>query len=151
MVVALCGIVYELIIGTVSSYLLGNSVYQFSLTIGFFMFAMGVGSYLTRFIGTRLIEAFVYVEMALAVVGGLCSITLFMIFPYAPWFYTTAMFGFIFLIGALGRVGDSASDPGAGRSHGHTPVNRRRHVAGLCRRTDRVGGVSAAVAPLAWG
>ena len=44
LVVALCGIVYELIIGTVSSYLLGNSVYQFSFTIGFFMFAMGVGS-----------------------------------------------------------------------------------------------------------
>ena len=101
LVVALCGIVYELIIGTVSSYLLGNSVYQFSLTIGFFMFAMGVGSYLSRFIGQNLIEAFVYVEMALAVVGGLCSITLFLIFPFAPWFYTGAMFGFIFAIGAL--------------------------------------------------
>ena len=43
LIVALCGIVYELIIGTVSSYLLGNSVYQFSLTIGVFMFAMGLG------------------------------------------------------------------------------------------------------------
>ena len=48
MIVALCGIVYELIIGTVSSYLLGNSVYQFSLTIGFFMFAMGVGSMISK-------------------------------------------------------------------------------------------------------
>ncbi len=101
LVVALCGIVYELIIGTVSSYLLGNSVYQFSLTIGFFMFAMGIGSYLSRFIGQNLIEAFVYVEMALAIVGGLCSIALFMLFPYAPWFYTTAQFAFILLIGAL--------------------------------------------------
>ena len=36
LIVALCGIAYELIIGTVSSYLLGNSVYQFSLTIGLF-------------------------------------------------------------------------------------------------------------------
>ena len=101
LIVALCGIVYELIIGTVSSYLLGNSVYQFSLTIGFFMFAMGVGSYLSRFILRDLIEAFVYVEMALAIVGGLCSITLFLIFPYAPWFYTATMFTFIFLIGML--------------------------------------------------
>ena len=58
-IVALCGIVYELIIGTVSSYLLGNSVYQFSLTIGFFMFAMGVGSYLSKFIRSNLIENFV--------------------------------------------------------------------------------------------
>jgi len=101
MVVALCGIVYELIIATVSSYLLGNSVYQFSLTIGFFMFAMGIGSYISRFIGLRLIEAFVWVEMALAIVGGVCSITLFMIFPYAPWLFQTVMFAFIFAIGAL--------------------------------------------------
>lgn len=101
MVVALCGIVYELIIGTVSSYLIGNSVYQFSITIGFFMFAMGVGSYISRYIASNLIEAFVYVEMVLALIGGLCSICLFIIFPYAPWLYQVAMFGFIFTIGAL--------------------------------------------------
>ncbi|MGB7304692.1 MAG: polyamine aminopropyltransferase [Burkholderiaceae bacterium] len=101
MIVALCGIVYELIIGTVSSYLLGNSVYQFSLTIGFFMFAMGVGSYLSRFIGNRLIHAFVCVELILGLVGGLCSVTLFMMFPFAPWLYKTAMFSFILLIGTL--------------------------------------------------
>ena len=101
LVVALCGIVYQLIIGTVSSYLLGNSVFQFSMTIGFFMFAMGVGSYLSRFFHLHLIESFVYVELALGIVGGICSISLFMIFPYAPWLYTFAMFGFIFLIGVL--------------------------------------------------
>lgn len=101
MIVALCGIVYELIIGTVSSYLLGNSVYQFSVTIGFFMFAMGVGSYISRFIGNRLIQAFVYVELILGLIGGLCSVTLFMMFPFTPWLYKTAMFSFIFLIGML--------------------------------------------------
>ncbi|MCF6433818.1 MULTISPECIES: polyamine aminopropyltransferase [unclassified Leisingera] len=101
LVVALCGIVYELIIGTVSSYLLGNSVYQFSLTIGFFMFAMGVGSYVSRFINGNLIQAFVRVEIILALVGGLCSISLFMLFPMAPWFYTVGMFTFISAIGFL--------------------------------------------------
>jgi spermidine synthase len=101
MIVALCGIVYELIIGTVSSYLLGNSVYQFSMTIGFFMFAMGVGSYISRFIGSRLIQAFVVVELVLGIIGGLCSISLFMMFPFAPWLYKTAMFSFIFTIGML--------------------------------------------------
>lgn len=101
LIVALCGIVYELIIGTVSSYLMGNSVYQFSLTIGFFMFAMGVGSYVSRFIMGNLIAAFIYVELTLALVGGLCSIALFMLFPFAPWLYTTGMFTFISLIGFL--------------------------------------------------
>lgn len=101
LIVALCGIVYELIIGTVSSYLLGNSVYQFSLTIGFFMFAMGVGSHVSRYLGRNLLQTFIYVEIALAIIGGLCSVTLFMLFPLAPWLYTAAMFGFIFMIGGL--------------------------------------------------
>lgn len=100
-IVALCGIVYELIIGTVSSYLLGNSVYQFSITIGFFMFAMGAGSYVSRYISGNLVQAFVWVEIVLAMIGGLCSISLFMLFPYAPWLYATGMFLFISTIGFL--------------------------------------------------
>lgn len=101
LVVALCGLVYELIIGTVSSYLLGNSVYQFSLTIGFFMFAMGVGSYVSRYFHGNLIQVFIWVELILAVIGGLCSISLFMLFPFAPWLFTVGMFGFISAIGFL--------------------------------------------------
>lgn len=99
--VALCGIVYELIIGTVSSYLLGNSVYQFSLTIGFFMFAMGIGSYLSKFLGRDLVQNFVLVEVVLAMIGGVCSLVLFFTFPFAPALYKVVMFGFIFVIGAL--------------------------------------------------
>ena len=49
------------------------------------MFAMGVGSYVSRLIGGNLIQAFVWVELILALVGGTCSISLFMLFPYAPW------------------------------------------------------------------
>lgn len=101
LIVALCGIVYELIIGTVSSYLMGNSVFQFSLTIGFFMFAMGIGSYVSRFVENNLIEMFVNVEIILAIVGGLCSVSLFMVFPFEPAFYTTVMFAFIMAIGFL--------------------------------------------------
>jgi spermidine synthase len=100
-IVALCGIVYELIIGTVSSYLMGNSVYQFSVTIGFFMFSMGIGSYLSKFIADKLVQYFIYVEMALAIVGGACSITLFLVFPFTPTLYTSVMFAFILAIGTL--------------------------------------------------
>ncbi len=100
-VVALCGIVYELIIGTVSSYLLGNSVYQFSFTIGFFMFAMGIGSYLSKFLTGNLLRNFIYVEILLALVGGICSLTLFFVFPVSPGLYQTAMFTFVLTIGTL--------------------------------------------------
>ncbi|CTQ31720.1 hypothetical protein [Jannaschia rubra] len=84
-----------------SSYLIGDSVYQFSLTIGFFMFAMDIGSYVSRFIHGNLIQAFIRVELVLAIVRGLCGVSLFMLFPFAPWLYTTGMFAFISTIGFL--------------------------------------------------
>ena len=49
-VVAACGLVYELIAGAVASYLLGDSVLQFSTVIGCYLFAMGIGSWLSRFL-----------------------------------------------------------------------------------------------------
>lgn len=100
-IVALCGITYELIIGTASSYLIGNSVYQFSLTIGFFMFAMGIGSYLSKLVMRNLLANFVLVEIAISIVGGLCSITLFVTFSTVNALYTPVMYFFIIVIGAL--------------------------------------------------
>jgi len=101
MVVALCGIAYELIIATVSSYLLGNSVYQFSLTIGFFMFAMGVGSYLSKLLGDNLIQNFISIEIAISLIGGVCSLLLLMAFPLIRVLYDAAMYSLILAIGAL--------------------------------------------------
>lgn len=101
LVVALCGIVYELIIGTVSSYLLGNSVYQFSLTIGFFMFAMGLGSLISKYFSEEYVRNFILVEIAIALVGGVSSVLLFMAFPFARILYELVMYTLILLIGAL--------------------------------------------------
>ena len=83
LIVALCGIVYELIIGAVSSYLLGNSVFQFSLTIGCFMFAMGIGSMLSKLLDDQYVRNFIIIEILIALVGGICSTLLFMAFPFA--------------------------------------------------------------------
>lgn len=99
--VAMCGIVYELIIAAVSSYLLGSSVTQFSLTIGFFMCAMGIGSYLSQFIRRRLIHHFILIEIVLAFIGSICSVTLFFGYSFSPYFYKTLMLGFIMSIGTL--------------------------------------------------
>ncbi len=101
LIVALCGIAYELIISSVSSYLLGNSVYQFSMTIGFFMFAMGVGSFLTRLLGDDLIRNFISIEIALSLVGGVCSLLLMIVFPQARVLYEAVMYSLILIIGAL--------------------------------------------------
>ena len=101
LVVALCGIAYQLIISTVSSYLLGNSVYQFSLTIGFFMFSMGVGSYLSKLLPNNLIQNFIIIEIAIALVGGVCSLLLLMAFPMLRALYDATMYSLIFIIGSL--------------------------------------------------
>ncbi len=100
LIVALCGIVYELIIASVSSYLLGNSVYQFSMTIGFFMFAMGIGSYISKWFHRDLVSSFIAIEIAVALIGGFCSSLLFLMFPYHA-FYRPVMFGLIIVIGTL--------------------------------------------------
>ncbi len=100
LVIALCGIAYELIIATVSSYLLGDSVYQFSITIGLFMFAMGLGSYLTKLVQTDLVSAFVAVELSVAFIGGISSTLLFAVFPYYA-LYKPVMYGLIIVIGTL--------------------------------------------------
>jgi len=81
-VIASCGLVYELIAGTLASYLLGDSVVYFSTIIGTYLFAMGIGSYLSRYIGRSLIFRFIQVELLVGVVGGSSAGTLFMVFAY---------------------------------------------------------------------
>ncbi len=69
-VIAVCGIVYELIVGTLSSYLFGNSVTHFSITIGLFLSAMGLGSFASRRITGSLLAWFIVIEAAVGLIGG---------------------------------------------------------------------------------
>jgi spermidine synthase len=70
-IAGLCSIIYELQISTASSYFLGDSIKQFSLTIGVYMAAMGLGSYLSRFFHAPLTGTFIVTEILLGVAGGL--------------------------------------------------------------------------------
>ena len=54
LLVAACGLIYELVAGTLASYLLGDSVLQFSTVIGTYLFAMGIGSALSRYLNRGL-------------------------------------------------------------------------------------------------
>ena len=45
---AIGGLIYELILGTAASYLLGDSVLSFSLATGITLFGMGIGSLLVN-------------------------------------------------------------------------------------------------------
>lgn len=79
-VIAACGLVYELVAGTLASYLLGDSVTQFSTVIGVYLSAMGLGSYLSKHIHKGLAQRFVDLELAVALVGGFSAPILFQTF-----------------------------------------------------------------------
>ncbi len=81
-VIATCGLIYELIAGTLASYLLGDSITQFSTIIGCYLFAMGIGSWLSRFINRNLLGYFVKIEILVGVVGGSSAAVLFLLFEH---------------------------------------------------------------------
>src|SRR5213595_479759 len=76
-IVAACGLVYELAAGALASYLLGDSVLQFSTVIGTYLFAMGVGSWLSRYVERELVAQFLRIELAVGLIGGLLPAALF--------------------------------------------------------------------------
>src|SRR3954452_21145055 len=78
--IATCGLVHELIAGTLASYLLGDSVTQFSTVIGVYLSAMGVGSWLSARIERNLMELFVRTEIIIGLVGGFSAALLFLAF-----------------------------------------------------------------------
>jgi len=97
---ATCGLIYELVAGTLSSYLLGDSITQFSLVIGVFLTAMGIGSFLSRFITRDLVAWFIFIEVAVGVTGGLAALIGFAAFSYTE-LYEPVLFGLVLIIGTL--------------------------------------------------
>ena len=100
-VVAACGLVYELAAGALASYLLGDSVLQFSTVIGAYLFAMGIGSYLSRFFTRQLPAHFLRIELLVAVVGGALPAMLFATQALAPQSFRFMLYGLVLLVGTL--------------------------------------------------
>jgi len=100
LLIAACGLIYELIAGTLASYLLGDSVLQFSTVIGSYLFAMGIGSFLSRFLGRGLVAQFVSIELLVGLIGGFSSTILFLAFAYTQSF-RLLLYGLVLVIGVL--------------------------------------------------
>jgi spermidine synthase len=100
-VIAACGLVYELAAGALASYLLGDSVLQFSTVIGAYLFAMGVGSYLSRFFERQLPAHFLRIELLVALVGGALPAMLFIANAYTPGSFRFLLYALVFAVGTL--------------------------------------------------
>ncbi len=100
-VVAACGLLYELAAGALASYVLGDSVLQFSTVIGTYLFAMGMGSWLSRYFDRQLPAHFLRIELLVAVVGGALPALLFLANAYVPGAFRLLLYGMVLLVGML--------------------------------------------------
>ena len=104
-VVAACGLVYELAAGALASYLLGDSVLQFSTIIGTYLFAMGLGSWVSRYVERQLIAQFLKIELLVGLIGGLMPAALFTAHSLLPpgqlGGFRVLLYGLVLLVGAL--------------------------------------------------
>ena len=106
-VVAACGLVYELAAGALASYLLGDSVLQFSTVIGTYLFAMGLGSWLSRLVERQLVAQFLRVELLVGLIGGLMPAALFVAYNLLPSgqagvsAFRVLLYGCVLLVGLL--------------------------------------------------
>lgn len=98
--IAACGLIYELIAGTLASYLLGDSVLQFSTVIGAYLCAMGIGSWLSKFIARGLVTRFITIELMVGLVGGFSSSLLFLAFAYTTSF-RFVLYALVVIVGIL--------------------------------------------------
>jgi spermidine synthase len=104
-VIAACGLVYELAAGALASYLLGDSVLQFSTVIGCYLFAMGLGSWLSRYVERQLVAQFLRIELLVGLVGGLMPAGLFVAHSLLPatalGAFRVLLYALVLLVGAL--------------------------------------------------
>lgn len=98
-----CGLVLEYIQATIASFILGNSIEQWAVIIGFMLFMMGVGSKAQRFLigDTKLVNAFIGIEITLAVVGAWAPLGTYAAYAYITNHFILVQYGFIMLIGFL--------------------------------------------------
>ncbi len=101
-IVASCGLAYELIMAALASYLLGDSILQFSSIIGVYMFAMGIGAHLTRYIKDKdALSRFIEIEILVGVIGGISALLLFVLFGFSAAPFRSILYGLVLVVGIV--------------------------------------------------
>ncbi|MCP3025444.1 polyamine aminopropyltransferase [Halobacillus sp. A5] len=101
-IVSICGIIFEVLFGALGSYILGDGVKQYTITISLFLTGMGIGASISEKVMKNLIVTFIWIEFMVALIGGFSSFTMFGMTAFAPG-GTDAFFLYLvtFAIGAL--------------------------------------------------
>lgn len=97
---AACGLVYELALVTLGSYLIGNTATQAAIVLSVMVFAMGIGSLAAKPLQNRAAVSFAVIELVLALLGGLSVLALYGAFAYLS-LYTQSLVVVAFVLGML--------------------------------------------------
>ncbi|BAZ10187.1 putative spermidine synthase [Calothrix sp. NIES-4071] len=104
------GLAVELLLGNLASYLMGNQALAYGIAIGGFLAAMGIGSYLSRFIAPKeqgralqreMLSTFIKIELAIAPLTALLPMALFALFVADSAVIWQALFLTTILLGIL--------------------------------------------------
>ncbi|MDQ0231388.1 polyamine aminopropyltransferase [Metabacillus malikii] len=76
-IVSVCGIIFEVLFGAAGSYLLGDGVKQYTLTISLFLTGMGIGASISERVTKHLILSFVWIEYLIGIIAGFSTFLLF--------------------------------------------------------------------------
>ena len=97
-----CGLVSEYILSIVSTYILGNSIQQFTIIIAVMLFMMGIGSILQKNMkDSCLIEKFILLEITLALLIGFSPIAIYGAFAVLEYHFHLILYFFVASIGFL--------------------------------------------------
>jgi len=83
-IVSICGIIFEVLFGALGSYILGDGVKQYTLTISLFLTGMGIGAFLSERITKNLVTSFIWIEYGIGLIGGFSAFLLFGVTAYLP-------------------------------------------------------------------
>jgi spermidine synthase len=94
------GIVAEFVLSTLATYLMGNAVFQWTMIMSLMLFAMGVGSRLSKVFQKRLLDTFIIIEFGLSL---LCALSAVLAYGLAAYTSHTSLliYSLAFVIGGL--------------------------------------------------
>ncbi|MFK5892017.1 MAG: polyamine aminopropyltransferase [Pseudomonadota bacterium] len=96
------GLVNEYILATMSTYILGNSIEQFSIIIASMMLMMGLSGWVQQSISdTKLISSFINIEVLMAILGSFAPIAIYTAFGLLHDHFLIVHYFFILSIGFL--------------------------------------------------
>ncbi|MDH5518029.1 MAG: polyamine aminopropyltransferase [Gammaproteobacteria bacterium] len=96
------GLVNEYVLATLTTYILGNSIEQFSIVIASMMFMMGVsGLVQSKMSDNNLIQKFMLVEVCMAVLGGFAPLVIYAAYGYMDSHFLFVHYFFVLAVGFL--------------------------------------------------